>query len=479
MALRARLTPPRETKTDWPWHKVKSSSLRASQLFGGDRRMEAESFLASGFGTRIAIQGKSRGWRKFSDFAEVWQPTRLKGIIVDREFGEPYLSATQVFDLRPKSRRFLSVDHIADAAALNVVSGQVLVTRSGTVGRATLAQQYHEGHLISDDLLRVVPKDGNKWGWIYSYLRAPSIIAMMQAAHYGHVIKHLEVAHLNDIPIIEVDQEVERVFQGKVTRINEMRDQAETLQLEAERLLSEAFSVDELTGAKTPHAKVRASEVFGHRRRLEASFHSSDVRQLLGKLNEKAIRIDRLSALSERVWWMTRFSRSFGEGGVPYMSADELFSVSQVGGKQVHIDPVPNHRDFFVQEGWILMACSGQIYGLNGSVTMATARDEEFFFSHDLIRIAPGNGVQPGYLFAYLSHPEIGQSLIKRTAYGSSVPHIDPGDVEALPIARLESEHERQIGELAFTSSRLRAEASALEREVGEEADEIVHAFIR
>ena len=35
------------------------------------------------------------------------------------------------------------------------------------------------------------------------------------------------------------------------------------------------------------------------------------------------------------------------------------------------------------------MACSGQVYGLNGSVLLATKRDEDYFFSHDLIRTAP------------------------------------------------------------------------------------------
>ena len=86
---------------------------------------------------------------------------------------------------------------------------------------------------------------------------------------------------------------------------------------------------------------------------------------------------------------MTRFSRTFGVEGVPYMSADELFSISQVSEKRVHLDPIPIHEEFFVKEGWILMACSGQVYGLNGSVTLATKHHENYFFSHDLIRIAP------------------------------------------------------------------------------------------
>ena len=101
MAVRARLTPPREIQTNWPWHKVKSSSLRASLLSNGQRRMEAENFLASGFGTRLAIESKAAGWTRLVDVARTWQPSRLKGIQVSPEFGTPFLAATQVYGVRP------------------------------------------------------------------------------------------------------------------------------------------------------------------------------------------------------------------------------------------------------------------------------------------------------------------------------------------------------------------------------------------
>lgn len=139
MALHARLTPPRDVQTDWPWHTVTASSLRASLLFTGGRRMEAENFLAPGYGSRVSIEAKATGWAPLREFARVWQPPRLKGTIVSVEHGQPYLSATQVFDVRPISRRYLSLLKIADPIMLSVGSGQILVTRSGNVGRSTLA----------------------------------------------------------------------------------------------------------------------------------------------------------------------------------------------------------------------------------------------------------------------------------------------------------------------------------------------------
>ena len=355
----------------------------------------------------------------------------------------------------------------------------MLVTCSGTVGRTTLARNSLDRTLVSHDILRVEPKEGSHWGWLYAYLRAPSVIAMMQAEHYGHVVKHLEVEHLHRLPVVQIDARERRSFAKTVQRIADNRNRAEDLMAEANALLASAFRLTRSKAKHSTHNTTRLADVASGRRRLEGSFHAAHVKSLLRRIDRDAVSVNRLGNIVARVWWMTRFSRTFGESGAPYMSADELFSISQISEKRVHLDPIPKHEEFFVKEGWILMACSGQVYGLNGSVTLATKHDERFFFSHDLIRIAPrSDEVRPGYLFAYLGHRALGRVLAQRTAYGSSVPHIDPGDVENIPVGRLTAQQENEIAELAEEASRLNAEAAELERAIGRQADEVVNKFL-
>ena len=480
MAIRARLTPPREPRTEWPWHQVQSASLSASHLCRGARRMEADSYLSSGFGTRIAIESKPSGWIPLGNAARVWQPPRLKGIQVDRAFGTPYLTATQVFDLRPVPRKWLSLEKTLNVAQLVVRQGSILVTRSGTVGRTTLARSSLKRFLISDDLLRVEPRDDSYWGWLYAYLRAPTVISLMQATHYGNVIKHLEVEHLTEVPVVQIGADARQSFAKRLQSIFDCRNRAEELLVEAETLLSSAFSLPETAQEDEIYSTATYTELASQRRRLEGSFHTNSVRELLRRLHVYSVRVDLLGNISERIWWMSRFKRNFGANGVHYMSADDLFSISQISQKRVYTDPIPHYRTFFVEEGWLLMACSGQVYGLNGGVILATKHDEDCFFSHDLIRITPRKeSVRPGYLVAYLGHPNLGKILAKRTAYGSSVPHIDPQDVERIPIGRLTKTEEGDIAELAEEASRLNAKAANEERELSREADEIVRDFVR
>src|SRR5689334_15991626 len=136
MALRARLVaPPPPPNTKWPWHTVKAGHIPVSAIFSGDRRIEAETYLSSGYGIRAAIEAYPRGWKRFSTVASVDQPGRLKGILVSKEYGKPFLAATQVFDVRPLPRKFLALEQMSGAMACFVEESTILVTRSGLVGR--------------------------------------------------------------------------------------------------------------------------------------------------------------------------------------------------------------------------------------------------------------------------------------------------------------------------------------------------------
>jgi type I restriction enzyme, S subunit len=213
MALRARVVvPPVLTQSIWKHHTAKWGELSSHVFWEGDRRMEAETYLSTGYGLRLAIEERATGWRRLGQMAHVWQPSRLKGIQVGPDFGTPFLAATQVFDIRPIPRKWLAIDKIDDAASLFTHTGSILVTRSGSVGRATLATEALKGVLCSDDLLRVEALAPEQWGWLYAYLRSPQVRAMMNSVQYGHIIKHLETSHLDALPIPMVRDDIAADF---------------------------------------------------------------------------------------------------------------------------------------------------------------------------------------------------------------------------------------------------------------------------
>jgi type I restriction enzyme, S subunit len=479
MALRARLVAPQPApRQNWPWHDAKWMSLSASTLFLGDRRFEAEGYLATAYGIRVAMEGRKDGWSRLEKLARVWQPARLKGIQVSRGFGTPFLAATQVFDLRPAPRKFLSLERTDDAQHRFVTPGLILVTCSGNVGRATLAYKPLEGVLISHDLLRITPHNADHWGWVYAFLRSSKCQAIMTAAQYGHVIKHLEVSHLEALPVPSITDEQLAIFNREAADILKKRNAAQDLIQKAEAIFDREIGTISAKDNEAGYA-IRASSMMAGRRRFEAGFHHPHAAAILRRFKKLNLTIEPLNDVSDRIWWLTRFKRIFGDEGMPYMSADELFSLNPTITKKVLAEQAENAEDYLVKAGWIVMACSGQTYGLNGSVSLADKRHESNFFSHDIVRIIPKIGrVRPGYLYAALGHPRFGRPLVIRHAYGTSIPHLDPGDVATIPIVRFNKSLENDIADAMERAVELRAEADELENAIAAKADLLIDEFL-
>ena len=219
--------------------------------------------------------------------------------------------------------------------------------------------------------------------------------------------------------------------------------------------------------------------MFEGRRRLEASFHTTAATAILKRFKKLGLATEPLASVTERVWWMTRFKRVFGDGGVPYMSADELFALNPTATKRIMLEQAESPEDYYVKAGWLVMACSGQTYGLNGSIALMTEKHAKTFFSHDLVRIVPRTqSIRPGYLFMTLGHPTLGRPLVVRLAYGTSIPHLEPADIRQFEVVRLERELEESIANKVEEAIGLRAEADALDSELAADADSILERFV-
>lgn len=72
----------------------------------------------------------------------------------------------------------------------------------------------------------------------------------------------------------------------------------------------------------------------------------------------------------------------------------------------------------------------------------------------------------------------MGRPLVKGLAYGSSIPAIEPTDMESFPVARLAPQEEEAIADLAEASAAARSRADLLERELAQQAGALIDHFI-
>lgn len=157
----------------------------------------------------------------------------------------------------------------------------------------------------------------------------------------------------------------------------------------------------------------------------------------------------------------------------------DLFDVNAKPAKRIYQKLIPNHELFMLRPGELIMVRSGQKYGLIGRVMMVNENRSGMFGSDDPIRIVPDpKKVRTGYILAFLNDPKLGRPSVVRNAYGTSVPHLDLGDVKKMDVPRLGDKAEGAIADLMDESVRLSAEADRLENEATKLAQEQIDLAI-
>jgi hypothetical protein len=481
MAIRARLAaPPVLPPETWPYHVAKHTSLPAHLLWRGDRRMEAETYLSSGYGIKLAIEERAVGWQRLGQMASLTMPNRTKGTLVAPEYGIPWLAATQVFDIRPVPRKWLATEKIKDFSALFVTPGTILVTRSGNVGRSTIATNALKNTLASDDLLRVQARDPEQWGWIYAYLRSPQARAMMSGAHYGHIIKHLETSHLDALPVPVVRPEIASDFRKRTQTVLDLRNRAQDSANEAESRFQAALGSLKVKDWGESGFAVSSAAFFKTRRRFEAAANNPGAATIFRHLSKHGSGFATIDQLGYKVWVPSRYKRIPAENGVIYYDSADLLETNPDTVKRFAECGFGDEYNGRVARNWLLMPCSGQVYGIIGNAVLAGDSLDGQVVSNHVIRIVPlaSKNVREGYLLTALTHPVFGRPLIKSLAFGSSVPELDPSEIREFPVVRLSPEEEDSIANLAEEAAELRARADVLERELAEEAGKYIEKFL-
>jgi len=432
----------------------------------GDRRLEGETYLTAGYRIRAQVRAGKISTVPMSKLAKIWQPNRLAGVQVDRQHGTPFFTATQVFDIKPKARKWLASGRTPDLEGRYVKPGWILVTCSGSVGDSIISHSPHDGVIISHDLLRVQPYEDGNQGFLYAYLKSGYCRPMMKSTKYGNIIKHLEPEHVQELPVPLVSEDVRKELGALMSEVFRLRDEAFRLMEKAEARYVAGLGLKSSALAPESSYEVPASEMFDETRRLDGFFYNPEAEVAIRALKGSGHNVVPLASVVDRVFGMPRFKHIYKPEGIPYLDSEDLFKVNPEIEKFIPPSAKKNAKAYFVQRNWLLMACSGQLYGINGSVVLANVWHEGKIVSNHVLRIVPKKGgLRPGYLQVALGHPLFGRPLVMRCAFGTEVPEIAPEDVERIPVVEPPSDLESEMSDLVERVVALRLQADAQETE--------------
>ena len=174
---------------------------------------------------------------QISQGIKIFKGPRLKSeniIVEEHKSGvEPYYTPSAVLQEKGESAKLLDVSRATQKQlrtinAIRVKRGDIVITRSGTIGRVTLITKRLDNVIVSDDLIRVRLDDEYLKYYIYSYLQSDYALDQMLRNEYGAVQQHLEPHHISDllIPIPNDLQKISHVVESAKNTI-ELKERLE------------------------------------------------------------------------------------------------------------------------------------------------------------------------------------------------------------------------------------------------------------
>ena len=123
----------------------------------------------------------------------------------------PYLTANGALELRRFTVKWLDFSKATRQqrecrSLLKIKEGDILITRSGTIGKVTYAtKNLAMTYLVSDDLIRIRVQDKTLRAYLLTYFSSSMARSLMLLDEYGSVQQHLQPRHIQEmlIPIPE------------------------------------------------------------------------------------------------------------------------------------------------------------------------------------------------------------------------------------------------------------------------------------
>ena len=126
--------------------------------------------------------------------------------VTDGEGIRKYFTGTAITQLNSDNVKYLDEKKckkqiLRQLSELTIYKGYILISDSGTLGRISYALSMHDGHVATNNLIRVVIDDENLRGYIYQFLKSPIGQSLILKNAYGTNQEHLEPDVIGEILI--------------------------------------------------------------------------------------------------------------------------------------------------------------------------------------------------------------------------------------------------------------------------------------
>ncbi len=161
---------------------------------------------------------------------------------VDKDNGIAFLSGKNIIQIRPDFK-YISKSETANLDDMLLSEGQILISRTGTLGRTVLIYKNYEGCAASEHLIRVKP-DAKiiDSGYLYAFLSSDYGYHQLLRYKHGAVIDVITEDQISQSVIPLPSDKQQKEIGDLVRKAYELRAKAIKLEDEAQELLTQALT---------------------------------------------------------------------------------------------------------------------------------------------------------------------------------------------------------------------------------------------
>ena len=421
-------------------------------------------------------------WGENGLVEEAYYPGRYKRIYTSEDKGEPFYLPSQLEEIYPKPSKWISTKTASLLEKDRIEVGNLLITRSGTIGKCAISSGSSIGKIFSDDVIRITFKGAYDLGYAYAYLNTKEGLKLLQSNNYGAVIDHIEPEHLKNLPIPNASEEIKRSIHESVIASYDLRDQSNDLIDEAQRLLYEALGLPEKMDLKpkyyAPQAGFHCFTMSSNElnNRFDVSYHLPEIKEILSLISKQAAEVTTLGdpRISKEIILPGRFKRIYveKEQGVPFFGGKQLLQLAlpiKYIAKQSYSQNLQD--EITITNTDILISARGTI----GKSCLAYKHWAGSCISDNIIRLQCIKGFE-GYVYTFISS-ELGQQLLQREISGAVVDVVEPVNVMNTPIPLLKyGAMQQRINDLVLQANELRYQAYLKEQEALQQMEAVLKA---
>ena len=353
--------------------------------------------------------------------------------------------------------------------------GDILISRSGTIGIVAIATSEIKNAIISSHIIRIALKQINHLNPYYVCAFLNSRYGQLQILQksYGGVVPEISQEGLKRLLIYRSSKDFQLHIEQLVKHAYKKRKLAEQKYQQAEKLLYELLGInkEEIERLEVEKAYETNFKEVKQAFRFDAEYYHPKF-NVIKLLKEKEVELLNLwedLIISIETGKNLENSENYRGKGIRFIKNENLQDI-YISGKEYYLPPCINvSKNKLTRLNDIIISRVGSI----GNCSIITEETTKAYYSDNVYRIRVSNEIEPWFLVFYL-RSYLGQSQFLKLAKGSNQPLISHATLKQILIPKISKSDQQKIASLIREYFKLRKEARQLVQRAIREVEEAI-----